>query len=352
MSYTAYRILVERYLPSPPAGSRRDTRLDELMDGLCYDRSITTTEGDSPAAFGNRIAEEVLAFGLSDGSNEADGYAAEYAPVNPPLVVNRPGTVMNDPNRWQPLQLEVMVAQNGLPLDDDVQSFVGPNWGDVVPFALPTADTDGPTVDAGPPPLLGDAATDLQFKEAVSEVVRYGAMLDPGTGATIDISPAVQGNRVLGTYKPMGHDLNPVTGEPYAPNPVLLGDYGRVVAEFWADGPRCRTPPGHWNSIANFATDQLAADGSLRIGGEGDEVDRLEYDVKMYLALNRRGARRSDRSMGQQVALRLRASDLDDPLHGRSGAVVRPGRTRIPSRRAAPRRRPRRGDHHRIVRPR
>ncbi len=37
------------------------------MDALCYDRTIVTTEGDSPAAFGNRIAEEVLAFGATDG---------------------------------------------------------------------------------------------------------------------------------------------------------------------------------------------------------------------------------------------------------------------------------------------
>jgi hypothetical protein len=67
---------------------------------------------------------------------------------------------------------------------------------------------------------------------------------------------------------------------------LALGDYGRVIAEFWADGPMSETPPGHWNSIANFATDELARLGPLRIGGEGPEVDRLEYDVKLYLALN------------------------------------------------------------------
>ena len=34
------------------------------------------------------IAAAVLAYGLTDGSNEADGYAApDYKPVNPPLVV-------------------------------------------------------------------------------------------------------------------------------------------------------------------------------------------------------------------------------------------------------------------------
>ena len=112
MSYAAYRILVERYLPSPGAEASV-TRLDELMGELCYDASVTTTEGDDPAAFGNRIAATVLAETIEDGSNEANGYVAtDYQPVNPPLVVDRSGTTMADPNRWQPLELEVMVAQN------------------------------------------------------------------------------------------------------------------------------------------------------------------------------------------------------------------------------------------------
>jgi hypothetical protein len=277
--------LVARYLPSPRA-EVAVTQLDDLMDALCYDRSFITTDGDSPAAFGNRIAEEILAFGLTDGSNEAGGYTADYTSVNPPLVVDRPGTVMNDPNRWQPLELEVMEAQNGIPLEETVQTFVGPNWGSVTSFALPSADRDGLTRDPGPPPMLGDPESDDDFKAAVNEVIRYSATLDPSSTATIDVSPAVQGDRELGTYDSIGHEVNPITGEPYEPNVIALGDYGRVVAEYWADGPMSETPPGHWNSIANSATDDLARLGPLRIGGDGPEVDRLEYDVKLYLALN------------------------------------------------------------------
>ena len=33
------------------------------MDALCYPLDVTTTEGDSPAALGNRIAAAVLAYG-------------------------------------------------------------------------------------------------------------------------------------------------------------------------------------------------------------------------------------------------------------------------------------------------
>ena len=85
------------------------------------------------------------------------------------------------------------------------------------------------------------------------------------------------GNAPVGTYDDQGHDVNPVTGEPYEPHVVALGDYGRVVAEFWADGPSSETPPGHWNAIANSVTDSLG--GDLAFEGEGTALDPLEWDV-------------------------------------------------------------------------
>src|SRR5439155_1431135 len=43
----------------------------------------------------------------------------------------------------------------------------------------------------------------------------------------------------------------------------------------------------HWNVIANDASDSiLASPAKLRIGGHGPVVDRLQWDVKLYLALN------------------------------------------------------------------
>ncbi len=288
MSFAAYRILVERYLASPDAETAV-TRLDDLMVSLCYDAAETRVEGDSPAAFGNRIASIVLAATIDDGSNEAGEYVdAEYAPVNPPLVVDEPGTDMTDPNRWQPLELAVMVAQNGLPLDETVQGFVGPHWGDVTSFALSPA-VDGLVADPGPPPRLGDPATDLAFKESANEVIRFSSTLDPSSAGTIDISPRSTGNTPLGTYDTRGRDDNPVSGEPYESEVVALGDYGRAVAEFWADGPQSETPPGHWNTIANEVSDELESRDALRIAGSGPEVDRLEWDVKLYLALNGAG---------------------------------------------------------------
>ena len=141
-------------------------------------------------------------------------------------------------------------------------------------------------LDPGPPPRLGDPGTERQFKQEANEVIRFSATLDPASGVTVDISPASIGDNALGANDGDGRAVNPVTGLPYEPNVVALGDYGRVVAEFWADGPDSETPPGHWNSIANLASDDLEALGPLRIGGTGPEVERLEWDVKMYLALN------------------------------------------------------------------
>lgn len=283
ISYAAYGILVERYLLSPGA-EESVTGFDQLMDDLCFDRTFTDDDGDSPAELGNRIANTILAETTTDGSNEADGYAdSSYAPVNPPLVVATAGTVMNDPNRWQPLELEVMVAQNGMPLDETVQTFVGSQWGTVEPFAI-DRPSSGPALDPGEPPMLGDPDTDGEFKAAIVAVIASSAILDPGSGDTIDISPGLLGDTPLGTYDTRGRPLNPVTGAPYEPNVVLLGDYGRVVAEFWADGPSSETPPGHWNALANAVTDDLP--GTRAIGGVGETVDALEWDVKLYLSLN------------------------------------------------------------------
>lgn len=284
ISHAAYRILVERFLPSPGA-EVSVTRLDDLMAALCYDIEFTDTEGDSPAAIGNRIARTILDATIDDGSNEANKYAdPDYQSVNPPLVVAEPGTTMTDPNRWQPLELEVMVAQNGVPLADTVQTFVGSHWGVVQPFALRPASIDEPALDPGPPPLLGDPDTDADFKRDAVEVIRHSASLDPTSDATIDISPITQSNRPVGSYDAAGRNVNPVTGDAYEPAEVPLADYGRAVAEFWADGPNSETPPGHWNKLANAVADQLGDE--LRIGGDGPVVDRLQWDVSMYLALN------------------------------------------------------------------
>jgi hypothetical protein len=191
---------------------------------------------------------------------------------------------MVDPNRWQPLQIEHMISQNGIPVTNGVQQAVGPHWGHVKPFAIPPGGAAGVPIDPGPPPQLGDAATDRQFKDQAVEVIRDSSLLDYRSMATIDISPGARGANSLGTNNGHGHQLNPFTGKPYAPDVVRIGDFARALTEFWADGPRSETPPGHWNVIANSVGDALGT--NLRIGGTGSAVGLLEWDVKLYMALN------------------------------------------------------------------
>ena len=284
ISYAAYRVLSARFIKAVGA-SESLSEFDDLMDSLCYPIATSTTEGDSPAAVGNRIAATVLTAGKADGSNEANGYAApDYKPINPPLIVNKTGTRLVDPNRWQPLQLEKMISQNGIPVTNGVQQAIGPQWGHVTGFALPAADAAGTPIDPGPPPRLGDKATDQVYKDQAVEVIRDSSELDPSVGTKIDVSPGTRGGNSLGANDGQGHPLNPATGKPYDAEVVNSGDFYRVMTEFWADGPKSETPPGHWNVLANLVSDELAP--NLKIGGTGPTVGRLEWDVKLYLAVN------------------------------------------------------------------
>jgi hypothetical protein len=283
ISYAAYRILSHRY--GQAVGAEESlAEFDALMDGLCYSTADSRVRGDSAAALGNRIAARIIRQGLRDGSNERGNYAApDYVPFNDPLIVALPGTTMNDPNRWQPLALEHSVAQNGVPLPVGPQQAVGPHWGHVTPFAM-TSNEAGLPIDPGLPPLLHDPDSDSTFRDEAVQIIRKSGELDTADRKLIDISPASLGNNSLGANDGEGYAVNPVTGEPYARTVVHRGDWARALTEFWADGPRSETPPGHWNTLANSVVDSPGFE--RRLGGTGEELDPLEWDVKMYLALN------------------------------------------------------------------
>ena len=140
--------------------------------------------------------------------------------------------------------------------------------------------------DPGAPPQLGGVG-DAEYRSDTKLLIDYSNSLDPNQGAgaqLINISPNTNGNRPLGTHDNQGYAVNPITGQPYADNFVKSADYGRVLAEFWADGPHSETPPGHWNVLANEVSSNPLL--QKRIGGSGRVVDDLEWDVKLYLALN------------------------------------------------------------------
>jgi hypothetical protein len=311
ISYAAFRLLRERHVYSRTASNTLvlDTN---LMTSLGYDPSNTNRDTSTPTGVGNSVYDAVSLWFSNDGSRQTNG--TPYNPASPgtlpiaypdypvgnplryiytnfALATDRPGiddgfgNTIVDINHWQRLNVVNAVDQNGFPLSPQ-QNYLGAQWLGVRPFAMGRTDSTKPWIDPGPPPLFG-TATHADFISNVVEVLRYGSQLSPteGEGAqVIDISPLSQGNNSLGANDGNGRLINPVTSLPYAPNLAKRGDFARALTEYWADGPSSETPPGHWNVVANDISDHPLT--VKKIGGTGPVVDDLEWDVKMYFALN------------------------------------------------------------------
>ncbi len=315
MSYAAYRIIKFRFIASP-GWVKTFNLADSLMNKLGYDPIITSmnyVDGD-PAKLGNYIAQKIIEYGLQDGSNERRGYGnAYYVPVNEPMVLTEPGSQgIADPNRWQPLTFVTFIDQSGNEIPAGTPEFLSPEWGDVVPFSLKESDRDTYIRDGDAyqvyldpgPPCYTDVNGNGSFEDyewGFSLVSYWSAHMDAGDGVFWDISPASIGNigftdlpegyeglrsfydEKEGGDISKGYSINPATGAPYEPQVVPRGDYARVLAEFWADGPDSETPPGHWYTILNYVNDHPELQKKFR--GEGQLVDDLEWDIKSYFIL-------------------------------------------------------------------
>lgn len=313
MSYAAYRLIQHRFAGSP--GQEYISYLaEQLMAGLGYATNIAGTnytDGD-PAELGNYIAGKIIVYGFQDQSNEAGGYAnTYYNPVNEFMVIADPGNPnLTDPNGWQPLAFDVFVDQGGNVIEANIPDFLSPEWGNVAPFALRSGDMDilpgfnGGTYQVyhnpGFPPLLGSTGDNI-YKWAFSMVPIWGAHLDPSDGVIWDISPGAMGNTPVSSYPASfneynqfydflnggsigtGRSLNPKTNAAYNSQFVPRGDYARVLAEFWADGPDSETPPGHWFTLLNYVTDHLEFVPKWK--GEGAILTDLEWDIKSFFTL-------------------------------------------------------------------
>lgn len=321
ISYAVYRLVQHRFQNSP-GKDEIDHNINLIFAAFGYDPSYTSLDyqSGSPAALGNYIAASLIEYGLADGSNEGDDYAnTYYEPVNPDLNpfqswfdpelgIGNPR--MNDPNRWQKLQIDGFVGQSGVRVEE-VPPFLSPEWGLVDPFALSESDLivknrDGNDywlyLDPGSPAMIGEdhpTGADNDYIWGFSMTAHWKSHTIPDTTYLIDISPASLGNSTVlptssegfrnyynfidgGDYS-VGHEVNPSTGNPYDTQMVPRSDYARVLAEFWADGPASETPPGHWFTILNYVSDQEALVKKYR--GQGPILSDLEWDVKSYLAL-------------------------------------------------------------------
>ncbi|WMI65692.1 FG-GAP-like repeat-containing protein [Aestuariibaculum sp. YM273] len=309
ISYAAYRLLSERFAHAPnPTLSQ--SILDEVMAGLGYDISITDEDytTGNPIALGNYIASQMIVYGLQDGSNEINQYANQYyQPVNAPLSLTYPEGVADiNPDRWQPLSFNNFIDQSGNVIGGVTPGFLSPEWGSVQPFSMEEEDKTTYTrdghdyqvyYDPGAPPM----STSEDYKWCFSLVSKWSSHLDPHDGVLWDVSPKSIGNITedhfpleyadyKNFYKELeggdigvGRSRNPVTQLPYQEQIVPRGDYTRVLAEFWADGPDSETPPGHWFTILNYVNDHEMF--TKQFEGEGNILSDLEWDVKAYFLM-------------------------------------------------------------------
>jgi hypothetical protein len=339
MSFAAFRLLTARFSQSPQSAGAV-FRFREIMQKHGYDfrnNSISYASG-SPAALGNYLAQCILQMGHLDGANEGSNYLAQdYEPANPPLeMASRKPAKPHDPNRWQPLKLSRAIDQDGYPMSEcrcgaprlatlidsvdargrritATQNFLGSAWGQVKPFALKkqnlkTFRRDGriyrlyqdpgndffPRLDTA---KGGGTSEDYMWNFAL--VAAWSAFLTPDDGTVWDISPRSMGNvrrypknlaelhdfynLETGRDAGVGHEINPHTGQPYAPQMVLRGDFTRVAVQYWAEGPDAETPPGHWLAMLNYVSDQPAL--AKKFNGKGQVMNDLEWDAKAYFVL-------------------------------------------------------------------
>jgi PAP2 superfamily len=217
ISFAAYRALVD-LMPVDQA-----TVYDPLMATLNLDPNVFSTDITQPDGVGNVACAAVLNFRHHDGSNQLGdlhpgaytdytGYTPANAPSTVPVI---PATVQNV-NRWQPLQY--FDASGTF----STQTFSGPFWGQVKPFALTSGDQFRNLIASFGPQKVGSRA----FMQQAQEL--------------IDLS-------------------------------ANLNDRQKMIAEYWANGPRTELPPGHWNLFGQFVSAR--------------DHHTLDDDAKMFFAL-------------------------------------------------------------------
>ena len=230
MSYAAYECLVDLF-----PGKDLTAYVDPTQDSDFYDLLTTLVNTakyshgvSTPAGVGHAAASAVLGYRYDDGSNQhgnenpANECSADttkaysdytcYTPQNAPLTVNTTSTFDRhfNPDHWQPL----IVGSNA------PQGFLTPQWRLMTPYALSSGDQLRNTLE-GPAPYPSEA-----YEEQAKEILNFS---------------------------------------------LHLNDKSKAIVEYWMNGPKSETPPGHWVLFAKFISDR-----------DGNDLNK---DIKMYFAL-------------------------------------------------------------------
>lgn len=180
---------------------------DAKMASLGYNPISNTNNAATPEGVGNVACKAVLDFRHADGSNQLGDLAPGAYSDYTGYQPVNTPDTISDPNHWQPLRLGGVT-----------QKFIAPHWGNVVPFALRSLHQYIIKAPA--------QAGSNDYLEQAKELLSYSASLT---------------------------------------------DTQKVIAEYWADGPRSELPPGHWSLFAQFVSQR-----------DGYNVDK---DAKVFFAM-------------------------------------------------------------------
>jgi hypothetical protein len=323
INHAARNFLFNRFNLYGSKGRTMDI-LDSTFIALGYEKN-TSIAGDmhtDPISLANHVVNTYQAYGFQDGSKEEDGYESYfYQTANPQMDPSKRGSQqLRDKNRWQPLNLMPYIKErNGdVTLDEwnfilatTQGDFLSPEWGEVTPFSFTEKDLELKTsevgefklyVDPKAPPFIEekrDSENMNPYKWGFVMVALWSAHLDTEDSVYIDISPNTMGdigsfpesyddyptyfNLLDGGAKTKGYEVNPYTKQPYDSNIVLLGDYTRVLAEYWVDGINTAGPPGHW--FKNLIDVTNHPQFEQKWNGTGYTLKDLDWDVKSYFTL-------------------------------------------------------------------
>jgi len=225
VSQAAYQMLIYLY----PNHESINGRFRRYLTRLGY--APTSEVGELPEGVGYASTLATIIQREGDDSFIEFNYQVQlsgstqlsYQPKNAadPQLVNGIEGVEFNPNHWQPLRVASGRSTDEFdnPQIDNSDSssfreqrFTTPHWQDVVPFALSTRGQ----FRAEPPPYFGSTQS---YTDAL------------GVVSTNEEAYANQLNEVIEIV-------------------ATLNDEQKGLIEYWANGPRTLTTPGHWNRIA------------------------------------------------------------------------------------------------------
>ena len=224
ISFAAYRAGADLFPGSV------STVFDPLMRDLGYDGADLSRDVATPTGIGNVAAQSVLDFRHGDGANQLGDVTGGipgapysdytgYTPANDPMDIRLPfdPETVRDANSWQPLRYIDAGGNLVTP------GFVGAHWPRVTTFAL----VPGSLLSSTGPARFGS----IEFFNQARDLLELSAGLT---------------------------------------------DEQKMLAEYWADGPRSELPPGHWNLFAQDVS---------RRDHHGVQSHGVEMDVKLFFAL-------------------------------------------------------------------